>query len=234
MTSREWLHDLKYFILPGKPPVDFRHRSLHKETYKFWKSFWTAALERVEARPTLLRSDDFFRQEFIAVFLHCDQVIGLQAYTRFHLDDDATRNHSYFRKYFEEADWNRLNDLHLNHVMTMEYFSIDPEWRASRLKVSLGFVMAMLGLRLARAVDVEGVLTAARVEVSAANMAYELGATTLRGGLQIFGKATDLVYWTIDAIRPSRHIYENELAELFWSQRIDTTNLLPQNESHSF
>ena len=227
MTGRN-LDELAYVILPGKPSLGFKSIELYNAAFVYWKAFWGEILRDVGAPADALKADDFMRQDFITVLLVGAEIVGLHAYSLFDVRQQAPLEHTYFAKYFPESSLEKMLEGAPRSLMTMEYFSVSRAWRSAQAGVSLGAALAILGLRVAAVLDVDRIVTAARADVPAAAMAYELGAVPLAKDLEIFGKPTDIVCWRSELVSQSAYPEARALAERLWADRRDTTGRLGQ------
>jgi hypothetical protein len=218
---------LKYYLLPGRPPIGFSHQPLYDEAYRFWKRFWTDVLSK-NGTSEKLNGDDFRRQDCIAVLVHQERIVALMGYTFFDLGSAADREHSYFRHFYTPKAIAALEALHVRRVMTVEYFSVDPEWRAGRLGVSLGAVMGELALRFAASQGVDAALGVVRSDNGVAYLARQLGGAMLDENIRIYETPCDLAAFLPANVRrfPSPQI--NRLTDQFWQNRIDIRSLVPR------
>lgn len=216
------LPELEYWILPGKPGVDFAHRDLYNQAYRFWRAFWGEILDEVGGDRRNLKADEFLRQDFFSAFVCDGEVVGMHTYTIFDLDLQPTSDHSFFVKYIQGHSLGRIREMNVSRLMTIEYFSLKPGWRGPDLGVSMGRVLGHLSLRVGEALGLDGVLGAARVDVGVAHIAYEAGMVPIDKGLTIFGKPTDIVLWTPGTKSAAGESVQRLVAEL-WERRLDTT-----------
>lgn len=217
----ERLHNISYTLLPGKPRREFGEVELHNKVYKFRNDFWANILSELFGDRRNLTGDDFMRQDVVAVLTYGDDVIGLQCYTFFDMRLSSAREHTFITKYFDETFLRRLSDMQAHYVMSIEYFSIHPEWRSSKVGLSLGRVLLSLGLQVAATNGVHASIAAARDDVPASAMASEMGARRWAKGIQVLGCPTDLVVFFPDEVRSLQNIEEKEFARKLWMQRFD-------------
>lgn len=72
----------QYIILPGKCPADFARKDLYNKAFDYWKSFWQTFFNENNLAHSGY-ADDFFRQDFIPVFLYKDEIVAMHLYTLF-------------------------------------------------------------------------------------------------------------------------------------------------------
>jgi hypothetical protein len=212
---------LKYCLLPGRPSPTQR-ASLHDESFRFWRDFWTGVL-RANETPDKLDEGEFRRIDRIAVLLHGERPIGLIGHTFFDLKYLSEREHSYFKHRYNEAFMRELEKRGATRIMTEEYLAVAPDWRKSRLDVSLASVLIGLGLKLAQAEQVQAVVTVPREDISMDKRTMEQGAVRVQSGLDIYNTPCSLVAFFPETICPAPDEKVNELIAYFWKNRIDTT-----------
>lgn len=223
-TARLSVSDLDYHLLPGEAPSEPTAAELHGQACEFWQTFWSAELAAHQAFTLPLDREDLLRQNFITVLTQRSSVVGLHAYSLWNSENEPLASHAYFRKYFPPAAIDRLSALGMQRLMSMEYWSVAFDWRPARTRISLGVILALLGLRLAIERGVDAVVTAVRADRGGANVAFDTGARPLHESIRVFSRPTELVYWTPDSIRPSKHLLENAWAETLWTQRMNHTH----------
>jgi hypothetical protein len=189
----ERLSRLEYRLLTGRGS-DATPSPVLEEAFRFWSAFWKDVYRSVGATSGP-DPEDFRRQSYWSVLTDGAAVVALHGYTRFDLDQRADREHRYFRRYWSPETVAALRGLGVRHVMTMEYFSVSPEWRSKRLGMSLASVVAGLGVELARELGVDGIVSAARVDTGADRIGKAFGAETV-ATLPVNGVATELLLFS--------------------------------------
>lgn len=215
---------LSYVVLRGKPQGT--EKGWHDRAYLFWKRFWTQVL-RENGTTETVRADEFLRQDRVTCLAFGDRIVAMHAYTFFDLRYLATRDHAYFKRYTEKF-FRELERRGVSRVMTMEFFSVEPEWRGSRVGVSLASVLAGLGLKIAREEGVQATISIARTDIGAAKIGHEYGAVSLDTGVNVFNTPCDLVAFFPELIHDHADPVVNDLVSHFWRERVDLTLAAPR------
>ncbi|MEZ4744051.1 MAG: hypothetical protein R3B45_16655 [Bdellovibrionota bacterium] len=155
---------------------------------------------------------------------------ALHCYCVFDLERPTAKDHSYFERYLPGAI-DKIKAEGLSKIMTMEFLSVSKPFRSQKLGISLGHVLVSLGLKLRKMLQVDGIITSARADVGAANLAYRLGAKPLIKDLQINGCATDIVFWDKKEVATADREAEAKYIEKYWREKSD---LLSGNQTIRF
>lgn len=230
MNSSMLRNSLKYILIPGKPAFGSPAAEIHNLAFEFWMQFWTAVFKKngVNEKPN---PDDFLRQDRISVLMHGKEVIALHAYSYFDRGLGAARSHSYFAQSFTQKSIATLESLGAKRLMSMEYFSVSPQWRSPTLGVSLAAIITCLGFKVFEQSGADALLGISRVDVGVAKMSYDFGAVALDKNVPLHGTPCDLIAILRGQQRPYRDEAENELAAFFWATRTDYTQSLGQTDN---
>ena len=212
--------DLKYFLIPGRPKVGSPAMEIHNIAFEFWRNFWTDVFKKngVADHPS---ADDFLRQDLISVILHENKVVSLHLYSFFDLALKATNEHSYFKDSYTEKAMQGMSTQGARHVMSMEYFSVAPEWQKKSIGLSIALTMLSLGIRIFTRSQADMLLGVSRVDVGVAKLSYEIGGLPLDQGLILHGTPCDIVGCPRGLERFPRGEAENRLGETLWNQRLE-------------
>lgn len=181
---------LSFHLLHGKPE-DAEQAALNDRVYRFWKTFWNGVYRSVGGSNEVV-ADDFVRQDYISTYLDGDDVVALHAYTFLDVRFLAQREHSYFTQNFTEAGLRAVQKLGLQKIMTMEYFSVAPQWRSRELGMSLASIVCGVGMRFAQSLGVDGVVGSARADVGVDKIGKAFGAETVHR-ITAHNRPTDLM-----------------------------------------
>lgn len=217
--------DLQYHILPGRhEPYLLASTTLMDQSFVFWQNAWNKILEDNKT-TSKINDDDFLRQAYIAVFTYQDEIIGMHCYSKFDLLRQATRQHSYFKKFYPPQFWQILDCRKTRHILTMEYLTIAPAWRGKRLGPPLGLVMASLGCKIALDVGTDAILSVARSDVGATSYMEQMGGTVLIGNLDIYNTPCDImaIYQEATTIPTTSGI--SEAVAYYWDHKDDHAGL---------
>ena len=212
---------LRYVLLPGNPGPEFRHRPLYNSVYRFWRDVWSAVFTEA-GNPAALVADDFMRQDYIPVILSGDQVVAAHFYTFFDLYNAVTRDHRYF-SIFPPDVLSKLEDRRATYLMSMEFLTVNPEWRKAFVELSLAAVISSLGLRLMKTQGADAAIAPARKKTKVDQLAYLLGATCLKTDVSRGNLDCDLIAVFRDDVKPHTDPRVVSLVEDLWTARLDTT-----------
>lgn len=216
-------HSLNYYETIGNPTRLAGHEGFHDRVYAFWKSFWISVLKQNETSHTP-NPDNFYRQDYIGVFMHGDRIIAMHSHSFFDLRFLASREHSYFTDFFTHEYLASLVANGVHRVISMEMYSVDPEWRSSKLGVSLAAVMMGLGLKLAAESQVDGAVGIARMDLGVDRLVEKQGAVPLGSERMIYNTLCRQIFFHSKAIRPHPDEKVRSLTDFFWSNRIQATS----------
>lgn len=215
--------NFNYTLYPGKAALNMNYLEYHNEIFNYWREFWADILFEVTGERRKLAADDFSRQDCIAVLNFGSEIIGMHAYSFFNLTSVAAVEHSYFKKYYDEMFLEKLQDRECSTIMTMEYFSLSRKWQKKDVGVSLAKVIACLGLRLAKAMAVDGSITAARSDVPAALLAKKLGAVSIGESIKVHNVPTELMLFHTDSLKEPEDPDVQDWIHSLWQGRTDLT-----------
>lgn len=219
----EDLSKLQYYVLTGKPEYDSPFKQIHDQAYSFWAEFWQKILLANQTTDKI-NPDEFCRQSFVTVLANRDGLAGMHCYTMFDLSRRADREHSYFKRYYTEKSLKALEEKGAARILTMEYFAVDKQWRSGKLGLSIGAVMACLGLKISREIGADAVISAARSDNASAKIGHSLGAINLDSDVMIYNTPCDLICFYPENIKFPADLSTRRLIDLFWANRIDTTD----------
>jgi|GEM_PF-6909283 len=220
MDSNNLSGRLKYYLIPGRPKVGSPALEVHNVAFEFWMQFWTAVFKKngVVEKPN---ADDFLRQDLISVIMHDNKVAALHFYSYFDLALTASKSHSYFISSYTEKAMTEMRLQNVRHAMSMEYFSVAPEWQKKSHGVSLAVAMLSLGVRIFTRSQADMLLGVSRVDVGVAKLSYEIGGLPLDQNIQLHGTPCDLVGCPKGHERLPNGPQENRLADELWSKRLE-------------
>ncbi len=210
----------KYYEVSGNSFFATAELDLNNRIYRFWKDFWIAVLKNngTSHEPD---PDDYVRQDYIGAIEHGDEFVALHAHSFFDLRHLAPRDHSYFKRYYSLDFIERLTKEGNPRVMSMELYSVRPEWRTSRVGVSLASVMIALGLRLARECGAHAAIGIARKDVGMDKLVFEQGAVPFGETVDIHNTPCTPIVFRSEAMREHPDPNVRLLTKQFWKNRIN-------------
>lgn len=210
---------LKYYLLPGRPSLEFREIDLYNKAYSFWKATFKPLYE--EHSKTDWFSDDFFRQHYVGILVHKDEIAAVHLYTVFRLDTAFTKDHKYF-SIFDESTFELLAERGAKSVLTMESLAVAQNFRKELIGIRLGEVLIGLGMKIQAALKIDAAVGPARKEVKAEDMAKKLGAIVVQQGVVRGGMPCDLML-AFAGVPKNLDPVIADLIEYFWTRRQDLT-----------
>lgn len=209
--------DLSYTLLSGDPARNGASARLHDETFVFWKDFWTSLFRSVGSSQQV-NPDDFRRQNYLSVFTAGEKVVALHTYTLFDLAYRSERDHSYFTRYYSESALAAIQAAGVRKAMTMEYFSVAPEWRSKQIGVSFASIVAGVGVRLAQSLGVDAILSVARTDIGVDRIGKAFGAEAV-GTLSAHNTPVELLAFYKQRLHPHADPTISRWVEHFWNAR---------------
>lgn len=146
--------------------------ALVNDIYKIWKQTFGRVLERA---GVALDIGDFFRCHNAGVLTYQDEVVAFNLFTNFNFQLEAHRDHPYFKG----LDPSVIDAViaKSGKVMTMEYFTVAPQWRKQNREIHWGEILAGLGLNYMDNSAVELGVGTPRKDLKVDQMCARLGAT---------------------------------------------------------
>lgn len=205
----------------GEAPENLTIR--HDQAYKLWKKNWQDTFAQLKSEAKL-RADDFTRQQVISALFSGDTAVGLLLHTHFNLDLEAVREHTYLSTYPAEII-NSLREQGCAEVLSMEYLTLDENWRKHLVGVSMAEVILGLGVKVLEASGFGSMLVVTRNEKKVNEILYGYGARCLAPNLTKHNVAVDLVSLDRGKTHPGEHSEVNQLIDHFWRRRQDTVGV---------
>jgi hypothetical protein len=219
------LKNLDYSIIAGKAQ---RHASqaeidLNNQAFEFWRTFW-AKVYGDAGSPESLVCDDFLRQEMVTIIRHEKKIVGLHLYSFFNLEQQAIKLHRYFQ-FYPEKFFEYLRQTDVKEVMSLEFLTIDPEWRKSVTGVSLAEVLIACATKCIHSHGADAGIAPARTDNKVNQMAYHQGYECFQAGITKRNFQVDLIVGFKDQLKATPNPEVNSLADKFWRERNDFTGL---------
>jgi hypothetical protein len=215
------LSQLQYIILPGRCLPGYAHLDLHNQVYEYWKNFWREVYGSANALDSF-NPDDFFRQDYIPVIMWKNNVVAMHLYTFFNFNQKSATDHHYF-EFFNQTYLASLRSKEINHAMSMEYLTVDPNWRRKNIGIAMGEVLVGTGLKLMNTTFAQAAIAPARKDVPAADFAYTFNFTCIEPSVICRNFECDLVAGFRDLTREHPEDHMQQLIQNLWDNRIDTT-----------
>jgi hypothetical protein len=217
------LKRLEYTLFAGKGRGEITYPDLHNRVYGYWKRFWSEVYGQ-QGSLDAFHVEDFARQDIVAVLHDREKVVALHLYSVFQLDLLFTRDHNYF-KFYPENFFAFMKEKGANVTLSLEYLTVDPEWRKSKLGLSLGEVMVGCAIEVARSLEVDAVIAPARTENKVNQMGYHFGIECFQGGITKRNFTVDLTAGFVDKLHANADTTIQSLSDHYWAKRQDLTEL---------
>lgn len=163
-----------YAIVPLQQVCETQ-QELVNDIYTIWKNTFGRVLENAGAE---LDIGDFFRSHNAGVLTYQEEVVAFNLFTNFNFQLHAHRDHPYFKSL--DSDLIEAVTSKSGKVMTMEYFTVSPQWRKQNKEIHWGEILAGLGLQYMDQSCVELGVGTPRTDLKVDQMCERLGAN-IRG-----------------------------------------------------
>lgn len=167
------------------------HKDLYNEAYLLWKACWTEIYQQ-SGDGYIPKSDDFWRQDVIAVIHQDLKIIAMHLYSFFDLQFSVDNDHHYF-DFFSPDILQTVTGQGIHKVMTMEYFTVNPMFRKTQTEIPFSDVLARCGIHYLKTTNASAILAPARKDNKVDRLAYSIGFDSLKQNLTLRGFPCDLI-----------------------------------------
>ena len=218
------VRELNYHLLPGKLQKGSTHLALYNRVFFYWQKFWADVFHK-NGTPNKVQPSEFLRMDYIGVVLHGDRdIVGFYLHTLLNLDQGNIEHHPYlagkeadlFLKYTKESG-DKL-------AMTIEYITLDENWRKCKIGKSLNKVLLGTALELQRYAGADLSFIKAREDVKVSNMISEHGGISLKSNIDMHNTPVSFMVLPSSNIATQEDIELRNLSQKLWQNRIDWTN----------
>jgi hypothetical protein len=190
----------KFYLLPStNPPRELV--SVHDATFDLWRQVWKDEFEKLKYEAKGVE-DDFGRQDLIASVTIDGQPIAAHLYTFFSIDTRAAREHSYLKNNYPEIYFEKLRELGVRNVMSMEYFTVSPDWRRGQCDVPIGTVLVGLACQTMKHLNQDAAIAPARRDYKVHEVVYSWGGEPIVANVINHGVPCDLLALRADKLAP--------------------------------
>ena len=214
------IRDAKYYILSGKLSPDSQHFEIYKNTYELWTKTWKKVFGDVGSFEAF-SPDDFYRQDYIPVIASGNEPIAAHFYSLFHIDNPAAMDHHYFEIFSEEVIAS-LRSRGIKKMMSMEFLTVNPEYRKTNTNISFAEIQIVLGSKLMSEINFDIALGVAIKAAKIDKMAIKLGFNVLDSHAKRGNLVCDIVgrhsFSVGEIFHPNSEL--NSYIENLWSNRI--------------
>jgi hypothetical protein len=225
LTISPLLDQLQYIILPGKLPPGSPYVSLHNQAYEYFKTFWRRVFADNGLSEPVQFEHDFYRMDFVTLLMHQQSIAGLHLYSFFNLELSAHCEHEYFQGNRGDVYLTNLKGHGAKSVLTMEYFTVDPNWRKKQIGLSLGPILGSLGTRIQLSCGADASLTRAREDVGSDRMFEELGGEALCKNVSMYNTPVSIMAAYSENVKGLTDFTSRRYVDKFWSERVDVSQM---------
>lgn len=212
--------NFQYYLMPGKCPKNFEHIPFYNRIYTYWKIFWEDILKNLDG-TTKINSDEFLRQDIVPVIMNGDEIVAIHLYTTFDLRCQTSIDHSYIAGNYPHSFIERLMEREATHLMSMEYLTVSPSWRKSRLGYSMAHVLLGLGLNVLKYEGLDAGIAPTRQDYKMHELAYTYGFDQIIPDVMMHNVKCDLVACFPQNIKHHPNLQVNRVVHELWENRID-------------
>lgn len=190
-------------------------RELHDRSFQFWKQFWQTEFTKIDPAYRV-REDDFYRQTRIMVMTHESEIVAMHLYQLFDLRLQAALSHSYISGSFNAEYLDALTARKIKRVMSMEYLTVNEDWRSKSLGVPLAYVIGEIVVKVARSLGVQAAIAPARSDYKVSTVCEDIGGSTVVRDVEFHNVKCDLILLPTETFRPSSRRHVHQVAENLW------------------
>ncbi|MFZ4405309.1 MAG: hypothetical protein ACOYOK_14505 [Pseudobdellovibrionaceae bacterium] len=210
-------HDFSYHILSARSAFHPEETYFRNSIYQGWYSLWSKVYAEANSGYELA-SDEFARQDLATAILYKGQVAAVHLYSFFHLDSESDTRTKYFH-FFSDNYLNQLRSKNVNTVMSMEFLTVLPEFRKSKIGFSLGSVIAQMGSYIFSEVNVDAIIAPARNDIGVNQMAYDLGFSCIEKETEQRGFVCDMIACFQGRQKKSSLSDVSSIADFLWNHK---------------
>lgn len=211
------LDGMQYYLFPSLNPGR-AWLSHHDKAFALWCDTWKEVLNGLGCDATHLE-EEWGRQDRIACIFEKDTPVAVHLYSFFTLGCAAATKHPYFKNYTPEF-FEKLRDLGVESVMSMEYMTIHPEWRRHTAGFHLGAVLGGLALKVMNQNGLEAAIAPARRDHQVHKLAYIYGGDCIVENVTNHNVACDLIACRHDKIHDHPDETVRRLVSSLWRNRV--------------
>lgn len=220
------ISDLRYYLLPGKTLPWFEQQEIYNQVYSFWRQIWAQVFSE-HGKPEALSADDFCRQDIVQAVTYRDRIVSIGLNSIFNFDSSPTQEQKYFSS-FTGNNLLYLKEEKVRSVLSMEFLTVCPEFRKLTTGFSFAHVIAELGFRLLRELNLDVAVATVRKEKYAMinELASRLGGEVLQEDVLRGNILCDLMCVFQRSYRPLPDPRVQDMVGYLWSERMDFTKII--------
>jgi len=227
------VENIQCSFLPGKFNPFEKTPELYNKAYHSWKNTWGKIFSDAGS-PDSLNVENFLRQNVVVTLHHRNEVIGLVTATFFNLTSDVSVQHPYLKP-FPSKMTTLLTESKSGMYMTGEYLAVHPDYRKSKLGVSLSEVLIGLIQKIFTLSQAQILFGTAVRPKKVHESCFGYGYQEC-GAFEKYGLDCVLLFNTQANVREHENPEIRDLINFFWNHRSDFTILktLPQFDENHF
>ena len=212
---------LRFIVLPGNPEPMFASSELYDASYRHFKSVWERTFTR-RIGPQGYDAYGFFRQDFIMLLMHGDDIAGQLCSSLLNLESSIASDLSYLKN-FDSGAQTLLRDRNCKTFATLEYSSISPNFSPRKVNFCLNDFINVLGAKyvFSRGADAAGGLP--RRITGTNQKVLEAGYLKVSEKKERLGLTVDVVLGFKDQIKYAGSDFANDHLQRIWDERTDLT-----------
>lgn len=216
------LNELEYVIIPGRLYHQPELEGLHNQSFVYWKLFWRNVFTQ-NGCPEDLDEDSFVRQNMICMLKTKKEIVGMHLYSFYDLELAACLDHSYIKSSFTPDYIKKLQADGIKYVMSLEFLTVNPNWRKRQLGLSLGEILIGLSGQVLKSVNFDASIAPSRSDVGVTEMACNIGGEIVIPNIEIHKTVCDLIAINSKKIKNHPNDSINQWVHSLWGQRQDYT-----------
>jgi hypothetical protein len=204
---------------------------LHNQAFEYWKSFWEEVFRQNRLRDGEVEfAVDFTRMDLVCLVMSGTEIAGMHLYEFINVEQLAMREHHYFNNETGKVFLDSLGHHGADLVMTLEYLTVNPNWRKKFIGTSLASVVVSLGTRVQAATGAKASLGRAREDVGVNAMAQDCGAVILKDKIDMYNTPVSCICIYSDSIKDIDDPVGRALVQRLWNERVDHSGMTIGNK----
>ncbi len=218
-------NSLSFEIFPGRYLEKDSSVARYNLIFEFWEKFWIDVM-RDNGTTERIDSYDFLRSDLVAAIMNGDEVVSIHLYTLLRFEQGNIHVHPYFSGESGDRFYNELKRVGIESAMTLEYLTVNPGWRKSRLGYSLAPVVVGLGYQIQKQLGIDATLGRCRQDNGVNRLMTDVGGEALVRDVMMYNTPTDFCIVHRDSMTTHPDQDVSRRVESLWASRLDHTGQL--------
>lgn len=182
--------DFSYHVFSPKAWLEKSQPQQVQQAFDTWLKVWT---DTYKGRDFEVKAEEFIRHDLIcAIMANNNEAAAVHCYSFFTLDSKPDISTKYFQ-FFSPGFVSAMKQKNISTVMSMEYLTVNENYRSSLIGFSLGRALIQLGVRLFEQTPGHAIVAPARKDVKVHEMAYDCGFTCIEPDVIQRGFSCDMI-----------------------------------------